>query len=206
MKCLKTRIFYCVLISAFSLQSKVFAQQDVGSESSDNRQRVLLKTNLVYDVLLMPSLEVEYRFNEHWSAAIEGNMAWWHRDRKHKYYQLATIFPEARYRLREKKENCGHIFGLFAGTGWYDLENGSDGYKGELWMTGLSYAYTFPVGKYFSFETGLGIGFLHTRYKEYLPIDGCYVYQQTCHTNYFGPLRLKFAWVWNIGAKKGGKR
>ena len=49
-----------------------------------------VKTNLVCDLALMPSLEVEYRIDDRWSAAVEGNMAWWHRDSRHRYYQLAA--------------------------------------------------------------------------------------------------------------------
>lgn len=56
-----------------------------------------IKTNLLYDAVLMPSLEIEYRINKRWSVNLEGTMAWWHNDGRHKYYQLATISPEARY-------------------------------------------------------------------------------------------------------------
>lgn len=75
-------------------------------------------------------------------------------------------------------------------------------------MVGLSYGYRFPVGRYFSFEAGAGIGFMTTEYEEYLPLDGHYVYQQTSRTNYFGPLKLKFSWVWHIGQwmEKGGNK
>lgn len=167
-----------------------------------------IKSNLLYDVLLMPSLEVEYRFNERWSAAIEGNMAWWHNNGKHKYYQLATIVPEVRYWFKAQGARKGHYLGLFGGPGWYDLENGNTGYRGEGGMVGLSYGYMFPVGKYFAFEAGIGLGYAHLKYEEYLPIDGHYVYQQTDRTHYFGPLKLKFAFVWNIGrwTEKGGKK
>ena len=166
-----------------------------------------IKTNLLYDAVLMPSLEVEYRINDRWSAAVEGNMAWWHHNGKHKYYQLATIVPEVRYWFRPQGQRRGHYAGLFGGGGWYDLENGGRGYKGEGGLIGISYGYQFPVGKYFAFEAGIGVGFMTTKYEEYLPLDGHYVYQQTSRTNFFGPLKLKFAWVWNIGRwieKKGG--
>ena len=167
-----------------------------------------IKSNLLYDVLLMPSLEVEYRFNERWSAAIEGNMAWWHNDGKHKYYQLATIVPEVRYWFKPQGARKGHYVGLFGGPGWYDLENGNTGYRGEGGMVGVSYGYMFPVGKYFAFEASIGLGYAHLKYEEYLPLDGHYVYQQTDRTHYFGPLKLKFAFVWNIGrwTEKGGRK
>ena len=167
-----------------------------------------IKSNLIYDVLLMPSLEIEYRFNERWSAAVEGNMAWWHNDGKHKYYQLATIIPEARYWFKPQGSRRGHYVGLFGGGGWYDLENGNTGYRGTGGMVGASYGYMFPIGKHFAFEAGIGVGFMTTKYEEYLPIDGHYVYQQTNRTNYVGPLKLKFAFVWNIGrwTEKGGNK
>lgn len=167
-----------------------------------------IKSNLIYDALLMPSLEIEYRFNERWSAAVEGNMAWWHNDGKHKYYQLATIIPEARYWFKPQGSRRGHYVGLFGGGGWYDLENGNTGYRGTGGMVGASYGYMFPIGKYFAFEAGIGVGFMTTKYEEYLPLDGHYVYQQTNRTNYVGPLKLKFAFVWNIGrwTEKGGNK
>lgn len=167
-----------------------------------------IKSNLIYDVLLMPSLEIEYRFNDRWSAAVEGNIAWWHNDGKHKYYQLATIIPEARYWFKPQGSRRGHYVGLFGGGGWYDLENGSTGYRGTGGMVGASYGYMFPIGKYFAFEAGIGVGFMTTKYEEYLPQDGHYVYQQTNRTNYVGPLKLKFAFVWNIGrwTEKGGNK
>ena len=120
-----------------------------------------IKSNLLYDVLLMPSLELEYRFNKHWSVNLEGTMAWWHKDVKHKYYQLAQISPEVRYWFKSEGARKGHYFGLFIGGGWYDLENGNRGYKGEGEYAGISYGYMFPIGKYFALEAGIGAGFLH---------------------------------------------
>ncbi len=165
-----------------------------------------LKTNLLYDVLLMPSLELEYHINRHWSVNVEGNMAWWHNDRKHRYYQLATISPEGRFWFKTKGLRHGHYVGLFVGGGWYDLENGGRGYQGEMEYAGLSYGYMFPIGKHFSMEAGIGLGYMNTKYAEYLPMDGHYVFQQAKRMNYFGPLKLKLAVGWNIGrwVKKGG--
>lgn len=168
-----------------------------------------LKSNLLYNVLLMPSLEVEYRIDNRWSVAVEGSMAWWHNNSKHRYYQLATIVPEVRYWFHPQSSRRGHYLGIFGGGGWYDLENGGNGYKGEGGMVGMSYGYMFPVGRHLAFEAGIGLGFMTTKYEEYQPLDGHYVYQQTSRFNYFGPLRLKLALVWNIGCqaeKKGGRQ
>lgn len=170
--------------------------------------RLALKSNMLYDVLLMPSLEVEYRINTRWSINLEGDMAWWHNAPAHKYYQLAIISPEGRYWLKSRSPWHGHYIGAFTGYGWYDLENGGRGYRGELEMIGASYGYMFPIGPNLSLEAGIGIGFMRAKSKEYLPMDGQYVYQQTDKTNYFGPLKLKFAIVWRLWRQhtKGGRR
>lgn len=172
--------------------------------------RLALKTNIIYDLALMPSLEVEYMINERWSVNAEGEVAWWKNNGKHKYYQIATLSPEVRYWFKTKKRWHGHYVGLFGGGSWYDLENGKRGYKGEFWKAGLSYGYMFPIGRSLSFEAGLGLGFLRTWYEEYLPIDGHYVYQQSSRTNWIGPVKLKFTLVWRLWdenrSKRGGER
>lgn len=190
------------------LPGSVPAASGPEAEEREPLQRLALKTNLLYDAILMPSLEVEYRIDDRWSVNLEGEVAWWSENSKHKYYQIATISPEARYWFGTKKPWHGHYIGAFAGGSWYDLENGGRGYQGEAVMAGLSYGYMFPIGRRLSLEAGIGIGYLHTEYEEYLPVDGHYVYQQTSRTNYFGPVKLKFALVWrpwNVN-KKGGAR
>ncbi len=172
--------------------------------------KLALKTNIIYDLALMPSLEVEYMIDDRWSVNAEGEVAWWKNNGKHKYYQIATLSPEVRYWFKTKKRWHGHYVGLFGGGSWYDLENGKRGYKGEFWKAGLSYGYMFPIGRSLSFEAGLGLGFLRTWYEEYLPIDGHYVYQQSSRTNWIGPVKLKFTLVWRLWdenrSKRGGER
>ena len=165
--------------------------------------RMALKTNLLADAALMPSAQ--------------GAVAWWSRDAAHKYYQIATIYPEARWWFKTEEPWHGHYLGVFAGGTWYDLENGGRGYKGEGGFIGLSYGYMMPVGKRLALEFGVGAGYLFTEYEEYLPVPYMggthYVYQQTSRMHYFGPLKLKVALVWKLwdagrrtAGGKGGAR
>lgn len=181
--------------------------------------RLALKTNLLTDAILMPSLEAEWLIRENWSLAAHGNVAWWNRDSEHRYYQIAAIYPEARWWFKTKGPWHGHYLGVFAGGTWYDLENGGRGYQGEGGFVGLSYGYMFPVSRSLSFEVGIGVGYLYTEYEEYLPVPYMggthYVYQQTSRMNYLGPLKLKFSFVWRLWdadwnrrnrlARKGGE-
>ena len=167
-----------------------------------------LKTNLLYDAVLSPSIEAEYRFDPRWSAHVDFSIAWWSKKNEHKYYQIAQLSPEIRYWFNDKKFWKGHYIGAFVGAGHYDLENGKDGYKGEFMMAGLSYGYMFSIGRNLSLDAGIGVGFLNTEYEEYLPIEGHYVYQQTSRTSYVGPVKARLALVWQLNRKwlKGGKR
>ena len=167
-----------------------------------------LKTNLLYDAVLSPSIEAEYRFAPRWSAHVDFAIAWWSKKKEHKYYQIAQLSPEIRYWFNDKKFWKGHYIGAFVGAGHYDLENGKDGYKGEFMMAGLSYGYMFPIGKHLSIDAGIGVGYLNTKYEEYLPIEGHYVYQQTSRTNYIGPVKARLSLVWQTDWKwlKGGLR
>ena len=177
--------------------------------------RLALKTNLLTDAILMPSLELEWLINDEWSVAAHGAVAWWSRKPRHQYYQIASIYPEARWWFSTREPWHGHYLGLFSGGTWYDLENGGRGYKGEGGFVGLSYGYMFPVSRSISFEVGLGAGYLFTEYEEYLPVpyEGSthYVYQQTSRMHFFGPLKFNFSFVWRFGDfglrkdKKGGR-
>lgn len=169
-----------------------------------------LKTNLLYDAALMPSLEFEWRINSRWSVAAEGSVAWWSKDRTHKYYQIMYLGAEGRYWFgRRLRPWHGMYAGLMAGGGKYDLENGKKGYKGEAAVAGLTFGYMFPVTRTLSFDAEIGLGYMFTRFKEYVPFDGHYIYQRTKDMNYFGPVKAKFSFVWRFGnagnTKKGGE-
>ena len=64
----------------------------------------------------------------------------------------------------------------------------------------------WPVSRCISLEAGLGVGYLYTRHREYIPYDGHYLYQRKSTFNYVGPLKLKFSIAWrfdDINKKKG---
>lgn len=171
------------------------------SEFSENhipRHLFALKTNIIYDALLMPNLEFEWLFNDRWSVALEADVAWWSNDSRHKYYQLFMVSPEVRRWFRTRGPWHGMYVGVFAGGGKYDLENGDKGYHGEGGMAGVSFGYMWPITRCLSLEAAVGAGYLYTRYKEYIPYDGHYLYQRTKSLNYFGPLKLKFSIAWRF--------
>lgn len=176
--------------------------------SPEPEHRFAQMTNILYYGILMPNLEFEWRINPKWSVSLEGDVAWYKKASKHKYYQIAVISPEVRRWFRTRKPWHGMYVGAFVQGTWYDLENGHKGHKGEGGSVGVSYGYMFPISRCLSFDAELGVGYFYTRHREYVPYDGHYIYQRTKQTSYFGPLKAKFSFVWRFGDKnrKGGDR
>ena len=165
-------------------------------EKTDSR--FALKTNLLGYAILMPNLELEWKFADRWSVALEGQGAWYARETPHKVYRVATIMPEVRFWVIDRSRWHGMYVGLFGGAGLYDLCNGKKGHEGEGGMVGASVGYMWPISKHLSLDAGIGAGYMHVRDKVYVPLDGHYLYQYTRNLNYFGPLRLKLSLVWRI--------
>ena len=95
----------------------------------------------------------------------------------------------------------------------YDFELGGRGYLGDKWAygAGISYGYSLPVGKRLNMDFTLGLGYLGGEYKEYLPIEGHYVWQVTKHLHWWGPTKAEVSLVWLLGKgnanpRKGGAR
>ena len=187
------------------------AAQTYSPAEKDRRSRKPLrfnvKTNMLYDVVGFPSLEVEIPFGYRWSLNLEGAVAWWSSYKRDNFYQLDLLSPEVRWWFGQKSRWHGHYIGAFGILGLYDLEwKGGRGYQGEYWSAGFSYGYMFPIGRKLSLEAGIGLGFMQTGYEEYLPQDEHYVYQQSSRTNYWGPVKLKLGLVWRIGDTPTEKR
>lgn len=160
--------------------------------------RLAIKTNFLYDAALLPNLEVEWRMNDKWSLALEGGVAWWGRYSKDRSYRLAMVSPEVRRWIHPRAPWHGFYVGLFVGGGLYDLLKNRPGYRGEGAMGGLSVGYMWPIGRNLSLEGEIGGGYLFTRCKEYIPMDGHHVYQRTKNIHYYGPLKVKFSLVWRL--------
>ena len=114
---------------------------------------------------------------------------------------------------RWKNRFSGHHVGLYGQIVTYDFELGGKGYLGDKWSYGggVAYGYSLPVGHRFNVDFTLGIGYLGGSYKEYIPLDGHYVWQTTKNRRWFGPTKAGISLVWLIGRgnysrKKGGRQ
>lgn len=201
-----------VVSDSLSAQTTDFIKTD--SVSSPNRYWAL-KTNALYDAALVPNVGVEVYLGKQWSVSANWMHAWWSNRSKNKFWRIYGGDVEVRRWFGNKAEEKplqGHHVGIYGQLVTYDLEFGGRGYLGDKWTYGggISYGYSLPVAKRLNMDFTIGLGYLGGEYKEYLPIEGHYVWQITKRLHWWGPTKAEVSLVWLLGkgnanSQKGGK-
>lgn len=181
-----------------------YASADVGRPSM-----IYLRTNLLYDAVLLPNVGVELGLGRKWTFLAEGTGNWLGQNSKHRYWRMNCASIEARVwtaGVASAIMHKGHHWGIYAAAYRYDFEFGGKGQMGDFnYGGGISYGYSAPIGRKLSLDFGLAVGYIGGKYKEYKPIDSHYVWQADKNRNYVGPTKLELSLVWHIElTKKGG--
>lgn len=183
-----------------------------------------LKTNLLFDALLLPNIGAEFYVGKGWSLTGDWMYGWWDRDKSHYYWRAygGTLGVRKWFgRKAVEKPLTGHHLGLYAGVVTYDFELGGKGYMGGLphetlwdrcnYVAGIEYGYSLPVARRLNIDFTIGFGYLGGKYLEYIPKDGFYMWQATRRLNWVGPTKAEISLVWLIGCgnynnTKGGRK
>lgn len=173
---------------------------------------IAVKTNLLFDVALIPNIELEIPLGSHWSLNGEYMFPWWLVDNDKYCMQLLSGSLEGRWWLGNRirrKPLTGHFAGIYTGGGKYDLQWKEKGYRGVYFITaGLSYGYSLSLSKRWNMEFSLGVGMMRTDYRLYKAEDDyrTLFWQKNGRYTWFGPTKAKISLVWLLGNKKGGKK
>lgn len=177
---------------------------DVMPEAQKKPWYAGVKTNMLYDALLVPNGGLEIYLGKNWSIDAYWMYAWWKSDRVHNYWRIYGGDVELRKWLgstAKRKPLTGHHIGAYAQIVTYDFELGGRGYLADRWSyaAGVSYGYSLPVAKRLNIDFSIGLGYMGGEYKEYLPQDGHYVWQSTKRRHWIGPTKAEISLVWLIG-------
>ena len=182
-----------------------------------------VKTNLLYDALLVPNLGVEFYLGKGFSVSGEWVYAWWNNNKHHRYWRLyGGELAVRKYfgRLAGGSPLTRHHWGIYGQLFTYDFEVGGRGYMGgrpggTLWEkmnygVGVEYGYSLPIARKLNLDFSVGLGYWGGTYYEYEPMDNHYVWLQTKERHWFGPTKAEISLVWLLGrghrnVKKGGK-
>ena len=141
-----------------------------------------VRTNLLYDALLMPTLGVEWRFNEHAGIRLDGSLSWW----GDKRFYVGASGSYGEYNIYKY---------MLGGIVLKDT-----GYQGTMWNAGLTVGYQLPLSRCFSIDFNLGLGYTRSEYDSFSITDGVRVYEESNQTKKFwGPTQAGISLVWTIG-------
>ena len=170
----------------------------------------VLRTNLLYDLAVLPNIGLEVGMGKHWSLGADWFYTWFSSDHRHRYWQsYGGYLTLRRYfgTLAEVQRFAGHHVGVYGLAMTYDVEWGGRGYQAEKWGFGggVEYGYSAKLSRRLRLDFTLGMGFQDGEYKEYKPQDTHYVWQSTHKRRWFGPTKAEASLKWLIG-KKGDAR
>ena len=92
-----------------------------------------LKTNMLYDVLAVPNIGVDFYLGKNWSISGNWMYGWWKKNSSHRYWRIYGGDLAVRYWLGKKaneKPLTGHHIGIYGQAFTYDFEWGGKGYMG----------------------------------------------------------------------------
>lgn len=183
-----------------------------------------VKSNLLYDVLAVPNVGVEFYLGDNWSVVGQWMYGWWSKNSSHRYWRIYGGDLAIRKwfgKEAEEKPLTGHHLGIYGQAFTYDFEWHGKGYMGgrpggTLWdklnyAAGVEYGYSLPIARRLNLDFTIGLGYWEGQYYEYIPLDGHYVWQATKNRHWFGPTKAEVSLMWLLGRgnsnmKKGGTK
>ena len=180
-----------------------------------------VRTNVLYDAMLLPTLGVEWRMSSDWGVKLDGSFAHWSGG-EGKVQKVWLLNPEVRrYLLRNKR----FYVGVSGGYGEYNiykyplggLFSKDTGYQGSLWSAGLTVGYQLCLSRRFSVDFNLGLGYMRSEYDSFAPvmteiripgddfpaIECVRVIKERSKTkNFFGPTQAGINLIWTISGNK----
>ncbi len=179
------------------------------------RPLLAVKTNLLYDVLVAPNIELETMLGRsaRWSIMAEYCNPWWRWSKLDHSYEIQEGGLEVRYWFsprcyKSRPWLSGHFFGVYGAVAKYDMEYDQTGDQGDVFSAGLSYGYSWPIASHWNLEFNIAAGVVAGERRHYhAEFESTHlIYKYTKNLLYVGPTKLKFSLVYIIGkkSKKGG--
>lgn len=166
-----------------------------------------LRTNLLYDAMLLPTLGIEWRIDRNIGIRLDGSLSRWGGSAG-KVQKIWLLNPEVRWYLLENRR---FYLGASATYGEYNLYGyplgnllrDDTGYQGNLWNAGLSVGYQLRLCRALSVDFNLGLGYTRSEYDSFTLIDRTRVSRErNKKKSFWGPTQAGISLVWTIGGKE----
>lgn len=166
-----------------------------------------VRTNLLYDAFLLPTLGLEWRISNSVGVKLDGSLSRWGGN-SDKAQDIWLLNPEVRWYLLSNKRFYIGASGNYGGYDVYgnypvgSLFHEDTGYKGTVWGAGVTVGYQLRLLQSLSLDFNLGLGYTRYEYDSFQMIRGARVYkQQDASKNYWGPTQAGISLIWTFGSK-----
>jgi hypothetical protein len=167
----------------------------------------VLRTNLLYDALLLPTLGVEWRASRSVGVKLDFGGSYWG-DEHGRVQKMWLLSPEVRWYLLQNKRlyvGAGANFGesnIYKGMPG-SLISKDTGYQGSLRNAGVTVGYGLRLNRSLSLDFNLGLGCTRSEYDSFTIIDRVRVYKAKAQTkNFWGLTQTGINLMWTIGGTK----
>lgn len=163
-----------------------------------------IRTNLLYDAFLMPTLGIEWRATRSVGIKLDGGLAWWGSETG-KVQKMWLINPEARWYFGQARRLYAGVSGNYGEYNTYGYLLGKlfpddTGYQGKLWGAGLTVGYQLPLSRSFSVDFNLGLGYTNLEYDSFRMTNETRVYKDKNKSkDFWGPTQAGISLVWTLG-------
>jgi hypothetical protein len=171
--------------------------------------RLAIKTNLLYDLALLPNLSLEAPFAANWSVVLNAAFSKWD-TKSPEYWSHQVNYAGLEIRRwwgnRQNSPLLGHFAGLYFTGGVYDLRLFTKnldafGYLSPWsWSAGAVYGYSIPLSAKMNLEFNLNAGYFTGAYSAYnrSRCSDCYPEKKTGQKSYWGPTGAGISLVYRL--------
>lgn len=168
---------------------------------------IALRTNLLYDAALIPTIGAEFDLGKLWSIGFDYNGTWFYSISRHRYWQTIGGYLMLRRYLKADDEGrpfMGHHFGVYGQLLTFDIEFGDKGWQGAYpnWGGGIEYGYSAWLSNRLNIDFSIGLGYLRLKYKEYDPDGESFKWRGTYRRNWWGPTKAEISLKWLLYKRK----
>lgn len=183
-------------------EERISSNQVIAPQGDQPRGWLALRSNLLADLAITPNLGLEAFMGRHWSLELSGYWAWWAKPEANFFWRIQGVESELKYWLgHSSRRGVGHHLGLYGQLFDYDFQLGGEGVLGDRLHcgVGLAYGYAFPIGRHWTLEGTLGVGYVYGIFKQYGKYsDGCFPWKATKRLDFVGPTKVALSLVYRL--------
>ncbi|WP_455673551.1 DUF3575 domain-containing protein [Phocaeicola sp.] len=178
----------------------------VPADGWSNPNSFAVRTNILYDAMLLPTLGIEWRINSNVGIKLDGSLSWWS-GTGGKVQKMWLLNPEVRWYMGTAKRFYAGFSGNYGEYNIYKYLLGGivskdTGYQGTMWGAGVTVGYGLPLSRSFSIDFNIGLGYTRSDYDSFTLTDDVRVYKHRDKTkNFWGPTQVGISLVWTLGSK-----